>query len=287
MWHLGNSFCLIAFLSTRKLLILKKERKGKKKGPALFAKVRFFWRTVVWRLGERGGWRSGGSSSVGGKQLPGRETGGRQLWSGNAKTERLERAPDSGFRCILGSAWWVPSLSKPDFWWFCLKTQRKQEWSRLARKWDMMMLLVGSLVLLSNLPFLASSSSSGSGSDFEEDFVHRLSALIGFVEYYRLKILHVLVKEKSLTKKIAVSSRSRRSCRRAHDCQPGKKVGWESLSMRWDSWADNDDGEIMVKWWWSDFEMIVKLYQYEVRQLMIYHSGEIGHVVYLRNLHNL
>ena len=61
----------------------------------------------------------------------------------------------------------------------------------------MMMLLVGSLVLLSNLPFLASSSSSGSGSDFEEDFVHRLSALIGFVEYYRLKILHILVKGKS------------------------------------------------------------------------------------------
>ena len=30
MWHLGNYFCLIAFLSTRKLLILKKERKGKK-----------------------------------------------------------------------------------------------------------------------------------------------------------------------------------------------------------------------------------------------------------------
>ena len=253
MWHLGNSFCLIAFLSTRKLLILK-ERKGKKKGPALFAKVRFFWRTVVWRLGERGGWRSGGSSSVGGKQLPGRETGGRQLWSGNAKTERLERAPDSGFRCILGSAWWVPS---PDFWWFCLKTQRKQEWSRLARKWDMMMLLVGSLVLLSNLPFLASSSSSGSGSDFEEDFVHRLSAL-ALLNIIGSKFCMYWSKESLpwLTKKTAVSSRSRRSCRRAHDCQQGKKVGWEGLSMRWDSWADNDDGKMMVKWWWNDGEIV-------------------------------
>ena len=162
-----------------------------------------------------------------------------------------------------------------------------------------MMLLVGSLVLLSNLPFLASSSSSGSGSDFEEDFVHRLSAL-ALLNIIGSKFCTYWSKESLpwLTKKTAVSSRSRRSCRRAHDCQQGKKVGWEGLSMRWDSWADNDDDNMMVKWWWSDFEMVVKLwwsdfeimvklYQYEVRQLMIYHYGEIGHVVYLRNLHNL
>ena len=123
---LRKFFLLNCFSINQKIANFKKREKRQKKWPALFAKVRFFWRTVVWRLGERGGWRSGGSSSVGGKQLPGRETGGRQLWSGNAKTERLERAPDSGFRCILGSAWWVPSLSKPDFWWFCLKTQSEK-----------------------------------------------------------------------------------------------------------------------------------------------------------------
>ena len=48
----------------------------KKCGPILFAKVTIFWRRVLWRLGERGGWRSGGSSSVEGKQL---------LWEGRHK----------------------------------------------------------------------------------------------------------------------------------------------------------------------------------------------------------
>jgi len=36
----------------------------------------------------------------------------------------------------------------------------------------MMVLLVGSLMLVANLPFLAFSSSSAAGADFEEDFVH-------------------------------------------------------------------------------------------------------------------
>ena len=51
--------------------------------------------------------------------------------------------------------------------------EKKREWSRLTTKTDMMVLLVGSLMLVANLPFLAFSSSSAAGADFEEDFVHR------------------------------------------------------------------------------------------------------------------
>ena len=241
MWHLGNSFCLIAFLSTRKLLILKRREKGQKRDQhCLFAKVRFFWRTVVWRLGERGGWRSGGSSSVGGKQLPGRETGGRQLWSGNAKTERLERAPDSGFRCILGSAWWVPSLSKPDFWWFCLKTQsEKTRVIKVGKEVGHDDVVGGKLgpALQPPLPCIL--------------FIfwfwvwlwRRLCTQVigfGFVEYYRLKILHVLVKGKSSL--IDKENRSFLS-------KPEKLSTSARLSTRKEGWVGRSQYEVRQLSW--------------------------------------
>ena len=159
----------------------------------LFSKVAIFWRTVLWRLeGERegeGGWRSGGSSSVGGKQLLGRDRDRgrhRDSCGENAKRQGLARWLWGWPACSsCGCIWQVMGVralldGSPLTFLYAFDQKlnnRNREWSTLAKKKaDMMVLVVGSLMLVAHLPFLAfsaSSSSSGSGADFEEDFVHR------------------------------------------------------------------------------------------------------------------
>ena len=158
----------------------------------LFSKVAIFWRRVLWRLeGERegeGGWRSGGSSSVGGKQLLGRDWDRgrhRDSCGENAKRQGLARWLWWWLSFSCGCIWqvmrvgaWLDWSPLTFLYGFDQKlNKRNQEWSTLAKKkGHMMVLVVGSLMLVAHLPFLAfsaSSSSSGSGADFEEDFVHR------------------------------------------------------------------------------------------------------------------
>ena len=152
---------------------------------------------------REGGWRSGGS----GVQLE--ESSWTLNREGTGGQRRGDRDSCENGKTQQGLEWWQCRLASSVSWCsskqvrgvgallfdasptICqnltfhgfaqkLNNKRKGEWSRLGKKKktaDMMVLLVGSLMLIVHLPFLAfsasSSSSSASGAEFEEDFVHR------------------------------------------------------------------------------------------------------------------
>ena len=235
MWHLGNYFCLIAFLSTRKLLILKKERKGKKRDQHCLQKFVSFgeqWYDAC----ERGG--AGGrearvqleESSCRGGRL-GADSCGRKCKNRKAGKSAGLRFPMHSGLCLMGPFSWLLMVLSKD--------SEKTRVIKVGKEVGHDDVVGGKLgpALQPPLPCIL--------------FIfwfwvwlwRRLCTQVigfGFVEYYRLKILHVLVKGKSSL--IDKENRSFLS-------KPEKLSTSARLSTRKEGWVGRSQYEVRQLSW--------------------------------------